>query len=202
MLRVNLIAVAVSFLCINVSGLRVRSTLNMALDPVLSKAFPRDFKNIPFGTEYGSGEDNELNQKIEKNKITYLENDLYDVLKTAVSNKERPMFTTALIAGDAVILDALAKMDLLQKTPVVFVDTFTLFPESIAHLREVEAHYGFKSLIYNAVGCADQNDYHDKYGRDYWMKDIDQYDMLCKVSSFYYSYVLVLMNLVCYRLSR
>ena len=185
LLRVDLIVVSCVFALLsrNISGLRVRCALKMGLDPVLSKAFPRDFKSIPFGTDYGTGEDNELNQKIEKDKITYLENDLYDVLKTAVSKKERPMFTTALIAGDAVILDALAKMDLLQKTPVVFVDTFTLFPESIAHLREVEAHYGFKSLIYNAVGCTDQNDYHNKYGRDYWMKDIDQYDMLCKVSS-------------------
>jgi 3'-phosphoadenosine 5'-phosphosulfate sulfotransferase (PAPS reductase)/FAD synthetase len=54
------------------------------------------------------------------------------------------MFTTALIAGDAVILDALHKTGLLNKVPVVFVDTFTLFPESISHLREVENHYGFK----------------------------------------------------------
>ena len=145
--------------------------------------FAGDFKSIPFGTDYGSGEDRELNQKIENEKITYLENELYNLLKTAVNKKQRPIFTTALIAGDAVILDALAKMDLLKKTPVVFVDTFTLFPESLAHLREVEAHYGFKSLVYHAAGCKDQNDYHEKYGRDYWMKDIDQYDMLCKVYS-------------------
>jgi hypothetical protein len=30
------------------------------------------------------------------------------------------------------------------------VDTFTLFPESLGHLREVEKHYGFQSKIYNA----------------------------------------------------
>ena len=40
----------------------------------------------------------------------------------------------------------------LSIVPVVFVDTFTLFPESISHLREVEAHYGFQSKIYNAQG--------------------------------------------------
>ena len=91
------------------------------------------------------------------------------------------MFTTALIAGDAVILDAIHKAGLLSKIPVVFVDTFTLFPETIAHLREVESHYGFKAITYHAAGCVDQNDYYEKYGRDYWMKDIDKYDMLCKV---------------------
>jgi phosphoadenosine phosphosulfate reductase len=65
--------------------------------------------------------------------------------------------------------------------PIVFVDTFTLFPETLAYLHEVEAHYGFKSVIYNAADCKDQEDYYSKYGRDYWTKDIDQYDMLCKV---------------------
>lgn len=158
----------------------------MGLDPVLSKNFPRDFKNIPLGTDYGKDEDLRLNKELEDRKLAYLENELNRVLTEAVATKERPMFTTALIAGDAVILDALAKNNLLSKVPVVFVDTFTLFPESIAHLREVEAHYGFQAIIYNAQGCSDQKDYESKYGRDYWMKDIDQYDMLCKVIFYYY----------------
>ena len=51
----------------------------------------------------------------------------------------------------------------------------------MAFLREVEAHYGFKAKVYAAQGCTDQNDYEAKYGKDYWMKDIDEYDMLCKV---------------------
>lgn len=157
------------------------SSLKMGLDPVLSKAFPRDFSKIPLGTDYGEGSDAEFNKELEAKRITYLENELYDVFKKAVAAKERPMFTTALIAGDNVILDALAKLDLLDKVPVVFIDTFTLFPESISHMKELENHYNFKALTYNAVGCKDQEDYYSQYGRDYWMKDIDQYDMLCKV---------------------
>jgi phosphoadenosine phosphosulfate reductase len=164
-----------------VGAFSTRLNLKMGLDPVLSKAFPRDFKNIPFGTDYGDASDSALNKGVESKRLEYLEGELMKNLKDAVAAKERPMFTTALIAGDAVILDALAKADLLTKVPVVFVDTFTLFPESISHLKEVEAHYGFKSKIYNAVGCTDQDDYHNQYGKDYWMKDIDQYDMLCKV---------------------
>lgn len=155
--------------------------LNMGLDQTLTKTFPRDFKVIPFGTDYGSGSDKILNEEVESRRLTYLEEDLFKVLKDAVLTKERPIFTTALIAGDAVILDALAKQNLLSKVPVIFVDTFTLFPESIAHLKEVESHYGFKSEIYHALGCKDQEDYYSQYGRDYWMKDIDKYDMLCKV---------------------
>lgn len=157
------------------------SNLHMGLDPQLSKAFPRDFKRIAKGTDYGTGEDKDLNVEVEVRRIQYLEDDLYRVLREAVAKKERPMFTTALIAGDAVILDALAKCELLAKVPVVFVDTYTLFPESIKHLREVENHYQFSAQVYAAQGCVDQEDYYKQYGRDYWMKDIDQYDMLCKV---------------------
>jgi phosphoadenosine phosphosulfate reductase len=91
------------------------------------------------------------------------------------------MFTTALITGDCVILDAIHKAGLLSKVPIVFVDTFTLFPETLAFLREVENHYGFKAQVYHAAGCKDQEDYYSKFGRDYWMKDIDEYDKLCKV---------------------
>lgn len=110
----------------------------MALDPVLTKIFPRDFKNIPLGkqynddddnddnvddndnyyddecyqsvtlsiyiyiqgTEYGVGSDETLNKEIEDRKLQFLEDELFAVLKQAVQNKERPMFTTALIAGE------------------------------------------------------------------------------------------------------
>ncbi len=125
-------------------------TLKMGLDTVLARSFPRDFTKIPFGTDYGTGNDESLNKEVEARKLQFLEDDLFSVLKQAVASKERPIFTTALIAGDAVILDALAKTNLLDKVPVIFVDTFTLFPESLAHLREVESHYGFQSQIYNA----------------------------------------------------
>lgn len=155
--------------------------LSMGLDPVLSRAFPRDFTRIPLGTEYGTGNDETLNKAAEARRIDFLEADLQQVLKEAISAKERPIFTTALIAGDCVILDAIHKAGLLNKVPIVFVDTYTLFPESLAFLKEVEAHYGFKSEIYAAAGLKDQDEYHEKYGRDYWMKDIDQYDLLCKV---------------------
>lgn len=79
------------------------------------------------------------------------------------------------------ILDALARLDLLSRVPVIFVDTFKLFPETLQHLSEVERHYGFRAQVYHATDMRDVQEYHEKYGRDYWMKDIDQYDMLCKV---------------------
>lgn len=109
---------------VGVFGLTSKSrSLKMGLDSTLSKSFPRDFKTIPFGTDYGTGEDKKLNEEAEARKLAYLENDLFKVLNDAVSSRKRPIFTTALIAGDAVILDALAKADLLSKVPIIFVDT-------------------------------------------------------------------------------
>ena len=75
---------------------RSSSTLRMGLDPVLSKNFPRDFKKIPIGTEYGTGSDEVMNKGVEARKLAYLEEDLFAVLSEAVATKERPMFTTAL----------------------------------------------------------------------------------------------------------
>jgi phosphoadenosine phosphosulfate reductase len=156
-------------------------SVSMGLDPALTKLFPRDFKNIPKGTDYGTGNDEALNIQYENRRLDYLESELQMCLKEVVASKQRPIFTTALITGDCVILDAIHKAGVLDKIPVIFVDTYTLFPETLAFLREVENHYGFKAKVYAAAGCADQNDYYDKYGRDYWMKDIDEYDKLCKV---------------------
>jgi hypothetical protein len=73
--------------------------MRMGLDPNLTKAFPRDFKRIPFGTDYGTGSDEVLNKAVEARRLEFLEQDLQRTIKEAISTKERPMFTTALIAG-------------------------------------------------------------------------------------------------------
>eukprot|EP00968_Pinguiococcus_pyrenoidosus_P000760 scaffold47_cov258-Pinguiococcus_pyrenoidosus.AAC.87 len=127
-------------------------------------------------------------------------------LDTLVANKKKPVFTTALIAGDCVILDAIAKAGYLDKIEVtafcnhqacreaeggatvivalmlvIFIDTFHLFPETLDFLKEVEAHYGFKASVYHCADCNTPEEYWEKYGEDSWMTDIDEYDRLCKV---------------------
>lgn len=66
--------------------------------------------------------------------------------------KKNPIFTTALIAGDCVILDAIAKAGLLDKIKVVFVDTYFLFPESVDFLREVRRGVGWGAVWWCGVG--------------------------------------------------
>ncbi len=65
-----------------------------------------------------------------------------ETLRTAVDSCEHPVFPCALIAGDVVILELLAKLDYLKtrKVAVAFVDTFHLFPETITFLKQLEVH--------------------------------------------------------------
>ena len=152
-----------------------------ALNAELTKEYPRDFKSIPFGTSYGEGSDGDYNRVVEAERVAFLEKQLEDTLKKIVQDKKKPVFTTALIAGDCVILDAIAKAGLLDKITVVFIDTFFLFPETIDFMKEVEEHYGFKAEWYHCADCETAEDFYEKYGADYWMEDIDQYDYKCKV---------------------
>ena len=77
--------------------------------------------------------------------------------------------------------DAIHKAGLLDQIKVIFIDTYTLFPETLAFLREVEAHYGFKAHVYHAAGIESQAEFEARYGTEYWREDIDAYDKLCKV---------------------
>ena len=62
-----------------------------------------------------------------------------------MENFERPAFPCALIAGDVVILNLLDKLGYLSsgKVPVIFIDTFHLFPEThdLMHRLEVCAFH-------------------------------------------------------------
>ena len=57
-----------------------------------------------------------------------------------MESSEHPVFPCALIAGDVVILDLLAKLDYLKtgRVSVAFIDTFHLFPETIEFLNQLE----------------------------------------------------------------
>ena len=187
------------------------------LNPDLTKTYPRDFAAVPFGTAYGEGADEELNKKEEDARLEAKLAILKDNLKTMVETRDRPIFTTALIAGDCVIMDVIMKMGYADKIKVIFIDTFFLFEESIAFMKETEEFYGFKANWYHCADCADAEEFYgapppppppppawpppapslaaaarpdahrrpplaaDKYGEDYWMQDLEDYDKKCKV---------------------
>jgi len=147
-----------------------------------AEVYPRDFKQIPVGTDYGEGEDGKLNREVEEvTRVKFLGESLGATLKMVSEVKKHPTFTTALIAGDMVILDQIVKMGLIDKIQVVFVDTFHLFPETPLFMAEVEKHYGFKAKWYHAKDTETEEEFKTKFGNDWWSNDIDAYDMKCKV---------------------
>jgi len=116
-----------------------------------------------------------------ESRLKYLEQQAIDDLILAVAKYENPVFTTALIAGDDVILHILHKSGLLPKVKIVFIDTLHLFPETLEFLEKVEKFYGFKAVIYKAEGCETREEFDEKYGDDIFIEDIETYDKVAKV---------------------
>ncbi len=72
---------------------------------------------------------------------------MFENLASVCKLKKNPIFTTALIAGDCVILDAIAKSGLLDQIAVCFIDTFHLFPETLEFLHEVLLKLKLRALV-------------------------------------------------------
>eukprot|EP00850_Spirogloea_muscicola_P009345 SM000052S17737 [mRNA] locus=s52:428610:431364:+ [translate_table: standard] len=127
-----------------------------------------------------------LNKEARLARLDHLEAQAMDVLRQTVASFEHPTFPCALITGDVVILDLLSKLGAFKdkSVKVVFIDTFHLFPETHKFLEECENRYGFKSEVFHVDGVADKDEYVDKYGSDLFIRDIDEYDKLCKVEPF------------------
>lgn len=108
------------------------------------------------------------------------------VLQQAVENFQHPVFPCALIAGDVVILDLLSRLGYLKdgRVKVAFIDTFHLFEETHSFLHRLEEKYGFKAVEFHAKGFANKAEYRAEHGSDLFLKDIDEYDRICKVEPF------------------
>ncbi|CAI6003091.1 unnamed protein product [Closterium sp. NIES-65] len=116
-----------------------------------------------------------------------LEGQALDALQKTIDSFERPTFPCALIAGDVVILHLLHRLGALGDNPkvkVVFIDTFHLFPETYQFLKDCEERFGFKAEVFQAAGLNSKEDYVKKHGSDLFIRDIDEYDQICKVEPF------------------
>lgn len=163
-------------------------------DKVVLAKYPRDFSTIPMAKaengDYGvvGSDDVKLNQKFETERIGFLTKATSDIMTQAISKAKRPLFTIALIAGDVVMIDLMHKAGLLDKVKIVYIDTYTLFPETNAYLHELEEHYGFKAEIYKAKGIEDQTAFEagkkKRFFKDGKLVDVKGYDTLCKVEPF------------------
>lgn len=122
-----------------------------------------------------------IGQEEQRVRIDFLEQQLVRTLRTVVQERRSPIFTTALIAGDAVLLDAIAKAGLLHRIPVVLVDTLHMFPETLEFLRRVEEHYNFRAEVYRPLGCETREQLAEKHGTHELWRNAARYDRICKV---------------------
>ena len=67
---------------------------------------------------------------------------------------------------------------------MIFIDTWHLFPETLAFLRRCEKAYGFTAHTFHAAGLGSREELDSVYGAEWWRRDIDAYDKLCKVEPF------------------
>lgn len=121
-------------------------------------------------------------------RLKHLEEQAMYALKIAVENYGNAVFPNAMIAGDVVITDLLARMGYLQdgRAKIMVVDTFHLFPETMEFLKVLESKYGFNAEIFCAEGIpvGDKDAFDKRYGANLWKEDIDEYDRVCKVEPF------------------
>ncbi|KAL7567899.1 hypothetical protein ACA910_019618 [Epithemia clementina (nom. ined.)] len=121
-------------------------------------------------------------------RLKHLEEQAMFALKIACENYGNAVFPNAMIAGDVVITDLLARMGYLKdgKAKIMVVDTFHLFPETMEFLKILEDKYEFKAEIFCADGIpiGDKAAFDKRYGADLWKEDIDEYDRVCKVEPF------------------
>jgi len=121
-------------------------------------------------------------------RLKHLEEQAMFALKIACENYGNAVFPNAMIAGDVVITDLLARMGYLEdgKARIMVVDTFHLFPETMEFLKTLEKRYNFEAEIFCAEGIpvGDKAAFDKRYGADLWKEDIDEYDRVCKVEPF------------------
>ncbi|BBN13532.1 hypothetical protein MPTK1_6g04280 [Marchantia polymorpha subsp. ruderalis] len=128
----------------------------------------------------------EWNKQVRDERLSILETQALNALRKTIENYQRPAFPCALITGDVVILDLLSRVGAFddEKVKIIFIDTLHLFPETLTFLAAVEKRYGCKAHIFQAAGMANKQEYDEKYGSDLFIRDVDEYDRICKVEPF------------------
>jgi len=67
---------------------------------------------------------------------------------------------------------------LLAETPttaqVAFIDTFHLFPETLAFLEDVQKRYAFRAHVFHARDFPDKAAFKAAHGSDLPIRDIDE----------------------------
>ncbi len=71
--------------------------------------------------------------------------------------------------------------ELAQPVPVIFLDTFHLFPETLETARQAQAIYNLDLHTYRALGISSREAFARRYGDRLWERDVDSFYDITKV---------------------
>lgn len=71
--------------------------------------------------------------------------------------------------------------ELNHRVPVIFLDTFYLFPETLETASKAQAIYNLDLHTYRAVGASSRETFVARYGDRLWEKDVDRFYEITKV---------------------
>lgn len=71
--------------------------------------------------------------------------------------------------------------ELAHPVPVIFLDTFHLFPETLETARKAKAVYNLDLHTYRALGISSREAFTERYGDRLWERDVDRFYQLTKV---------------------
>ena len=105
-----------------------------------------------------------------------------EILAWAIKNLPNLYQTTAFGLTGLVIIDMLSRIS-QSPPPLIFIDTLYHFNETLDLVERVKTRYAVPLRIYKAKDCESTQDFEDKYGKFFWIKDEDRYDYLVKASA-------------------
>ncbi|OBT49404.1 hypothetical protein VE00_00263 [Pseudogymnoascus sp. WSF 3629] len=109
-----------------------------------------------------------------------------DILRWAKTTLPSLFQTTAFGLTGLVTIDLLSKLQAEDPSspavPLIFLDTFHHFPETLDLLKRIQARYPDVTLhTFAPAGLANAEEFETRYGPKLWETDPDQYDWVAKV---------------------
>jgi phosphoadenosine phosphosulfate reductase len=71
--------------------------------------------------------------------------------------------------------------ELNHPIPVIFLDTFHLFPETLETASKAQALYSLDLHTYHAIGASNRESFATRYGDRLWEKDVERFYEITKV---------------------
>lgn len=105
-----------------------------------------------------------------------------DILRWAVDHLPGLFQTTAFGLTGLVAIDMLSKIT-REPPPLIFIDTLYHFTETYELVEKVKKKYGVPVNVYKPEGCADVQEFEQRYGKELWKSDETAYDYYVKVNT-------------------